>query len=104
MRSKLFRWLQVANSSFQGLFSQGLYHCPCQEHRCEQAYDGEQTRVPWTLAGRLFIRVVRVHDRHSLSIFLMTFRSCIDPRQYHVNKSCYLARRVQASVDGGEFR
>ena len=73
MRSKSFRLLQVANSSSQGLVSQGLYHCPCQEHRCEQAYDGEQTRVAWTLAGRLFIRVVRVHDRHSLRSLMHFF-------------------------------
>jgi hypothetical protein len=98
MRSTSFRLSQVANFSFQGLFSQG-HHCPCQEHRRQQAYDGEQTRVAWTLAGRLCICVIRVHDPHSLkslSLILNNstiFHSCIDPRQCHLKlQAARLAR------------
>jgi hypothetical protein len=61
--------LQVANSSFQGCFHKTRSHqCPRQQDRREQAYDGEQASISWTLAaasGRLFISV---HDPHSTKI------------------------------------
>jgi hypothetical protein len=63
-RSSCYRW---RTHHFKACFHKACsHHCPCQEDRREQAYDSEQTSVPWTLAGRLFILVVRVHDRHSL--------------------------------------
>jgi hypothetical protein len=50
---------------FKACFHKARSHqCPHQEDRREQAYDGEETSVAWTLAaasGRLFISV---HDPH----------------------------------------
>jgi len=62
------------------------HHCPCQEHRREQAYDGDQTRVARTLAvdsGRYFIPA---HDPHSLKSFEAHFfnnLSTADPTKNH---------------------
>src|SRR5450631_1250998 len=54
---------------FKACFHKARSHqCPHQEDRREQAYDGEQTSVAWTLAaasGRLFISV---HGPHSIKI------------------------------------
>jgi hypothetical protein len=55
---------------FKACFHKARSHqCPHQEDRREQAYDGEETSVAWTLAaasGRLFISV---HDPHSTKMF-----------------------------------
>src|SRR6202140_1869257 len=91
-RSSWYRW---RTHHFKACFHKARSHqCPYQEDRREQAYDGEETSVAWTLAaasGRLFISV---HDPHSIKIFegqhFRTFQvqtaihSCIDPCQYHL--------------------
>ena len=45
------------------------HHCPCQEHRREQAYDGEQTRVAWTLGADSGRHFIPAHDPHFLTSF-----------------------------------
>jgi hypothetical protein len=83
MRSKSFRSLQVANS-FQGLSSQGSFspHCPYQEDRREQAYDGEKTRVAWTFAVVSGRRFIHVHDPHSLKSFEAHFSTTFQQRPF----------------------
>ena len=90
--SSCYRW---RTHHFKACFHRARSHqCPHQEDRREQAYDGEETSVAWTLAaasGRLFISV---HDAHSIKIFegqhFRSFQaptaihSCIDPGQYHL--------------------
>ena len=88
-RSSCYRW---RTHDFKACFHKARSHqCPHQEDRREQAYDGEETSVAWTLAaasGRLFISV---HDPHSIKG--QHFRSfqvptaihlCIDPCLYHL--------------------
>jgi hypothetical protein len=90
--SSCYRW---RTHRFKACFHKARSHqCPHQEDRREQAYDGEETSVAWTLAaasGRLFISV---HDPHSIKIFegqhFRSFQvptaihSCIDTCQYHL--------------------
>ena len=68
--------------------------CPHQEDRRKQAYDGEETRVTWTLAAASGCLFISVHDPHSIKIFEgqhfqvpTTIHSCIDPCQFHRKSS-----------------
>jgi hypothetical protein len=104
-RSSCYRW---RTHHFKTCRHQARSHqCPRQEDRREQAYDGDETSVAWTLAaasGRLFISV---HDPHSIKIFEgqhfrnfqapTAIHSCIDPCQFHL-KNCISCPACSSSM------
>jgi hypothetical protein len=105
---------------FKACFHKARSHyCPRQEDRREQAYDGEQTRVAWTLAAAIGRPFIHMHDPHSLKSLEAgfdaptIFYSRIDPRQFHYNftscllivheRSKYAARRGCNDLDPAQM-
>jgi hypothetical protein len=110
------RELIISRPVFTRLVS---HHCPRQEDRREQANDGEQTRVAWTLAAAIGRPFIHMHDPHSLKSLEAgfdaptIFHSRFDPRQFHHNftscllilheRSKYAARRGCNDLDPAQM-